>query len=112
MDLGESRSRPARFGPYHRAWSPTQDRNVFEKQIASSEIWGTARLGTGLVCAKAYDGPLPEGVAGIEFYTEVPPDLGVHPLRPTWSGPRPGVRVEGEYAKIACVIVLVRQSDE
>jgi hypothetical protein len=34
---------------------------------------------------------LPVGKAGIEFTTDVPPDAGGVPGRPTWSGSRQGI---------------------
>jgi hypothetical protein len=37
---------------------------------------------------------------GIEFTTDVPPDRGSPPGQAVWSGPRPGVTVEGDYAEI------------
>lgn len=42
---------------------------------------------------KAFDGPLPDGRQGIEFYTSVKPDPGGVPGRPTWSRGHPGVEV-------------------
>jgi hypothetical protein len=53
---------------------------------------------------------LPSDARGIEFYTDASPDLGGHPRRVAWSGEREGVRVEGEFAKITCVIVKDTQT--
>jgi hypothetical protein len=51
---------------------------------------------------KAFRGELPEGAKGIQFETEIPPDAGSVPDKPAWSNVpnRPGVTVEGEFAKI------------
>jgi hypothetical protein len=48
---------------------------------------------------KAYPGPLPSGVRGIEFTTDIAPDH--HPPGWVhWIGPRTGVIVQGGFAKI------------
>lgn len=47
--------------------------------------------------------PLPDGVVGFEFVTDVPPDKGGVPDKPTWCHkprPRPGVVIEDDFAKI------------
>lgn len=108
-DAPGSKQTPARFGPYHRLASPTQTAGVAELQVRSGEIWGrTPRLGR-FPQAKAYAGPLPDGSNGIEFWTEIAPDPGGRPAFPTWGGiPRDDVPVEGEFAKISCVITQVR----
>jgi len=44
------------------------------KQALSQEAWGFPQRPNGSVaCVKAYDGPLPAGVSGIEFFTDIPP---------------------------------------
>jgi len=50
----------------------------------------------------AYAGHLPAGAVGIEFESEVPPDNGHVPGKPTWSATpeRPGVMRDDDYAKI------------
>lgn len=85
---------------YHRVESPTQTTEVARRQERAGEIWGKAPRWSGIAKVKAYTGPLPEGKAGIEFATEVPPDLGCPPGQAHWSGPREGVIVDGDYAKI------------
>ena len=74
------------------------------QQVRSSEVWGQAARASVIPKAKAYRGALPEGLPGIEFFTDVAPDLGTPPGRAEWSGARPGVRVEDGWAKISAVI--------
>jgi hypothetical protein len=45
---------------------------------------------------QAYVGPLPEGEAGFEFTSQVPPDSGSPPDRVCWRGPRDGVVIESD----------------
>jgi hypothetical protein len=56
----------------------------------------------------AWDGPLPPGKPGVEFYTDVPPTPGTPPRWIRWLGPRIGVRLEGDWAKIAVTITNYR----
>ena len=88
------------MGPYHRRESRTQTREDAAKQEASQELWGRAPRFSTIPKVQAYAGHLPEGTRGIEFETDVPPDGGGVPSLPEWSGPRKGVRVEDEFAKI------------
>jgi hypothetical protein len=85
---------------YHRVRSPTQTAEDARRQKASREIWGREARGGNRPKVKAYVGPLPEGLSGIEFETDLPPDRGCPPGHAYWSGPRSGVVVEGDYAKI------------
>ncbi len=73
-------------------------------QEDSGEIWGRPSIWSNIPKVKAFSGPLPEGAQGIEFTTNVLPDAGCAPRLPEWSGPRPGVVVEGEFAKITVTI--------
>jgi hypothetical protein len=98
-------------GVYHRRKSPTQTYRVAQRQIESGELWGRAPRYGIIPAVKAYDGPLPEGVEGIEFTTEVLPDPGCAPGLPTWRGPRPGVRVQDGWAKIQVAVTRVRYSE-
>jgi hypothetical protein len=92
---------------YHRLASSTQTEGDTEQQLTSGEIWGRPSVWSNFPKVKAYSGPLPQGRAGIEFRTSVPPDPGGAPGRPEWSGPRPGVTVEEGVAKLVCVITKV-----
>ena len=90
------------FGPYHRTDPP----DVIEKVVKSGELWGRAPRNfnaSNFPKAKAYLGPLPEDVVGFEFVTDVAPDKNGVPEKPTWCdkyGPRPGVVIEDDFAKI------------
>lgn len=90
---------------YHRKESPTQSRAVAAIQEASHEMWGSPAATSSRPTVKAFEGPLPQGARGIEFTTDVEPDPGGAPGRVEWSGPRQGVRVDGDIAKIDCVIL-------
>lgn len=76
---------PGQYGPFHRLHSPTQTDDVLAQQLDSGEIWGHAARGSDIPSVKAYTGPLPEGRAGVEFYTSAPPT-------PIGPGPAPQVR--------------------
>jgi hypothetical protein len=95
---------------YHRLESPTQTPADAAMQTASGEIWGRAALLSHIPKVKAHRGPLPEGERGVEFWTEVPPDSGSTRQRVDWSGPRPGVEVEDDFAKIVVVITKNTQT--
>ena len=89
---------------YHRRESPTQTVEDAATQEATGEIWGRAAFGSTIPKVKAYTGPLPVGQRGIEFTADIPPDDGCAPSRAEWSGPRPGVVLQGDYARIKVVI--------
>jgi hypothetical protein len=87
-------------GIYHKL---THSKEFMTKVLESGELWGEPkrniyRSEIQKVCA--YAGPLPVGRDGFEFQTEVEPDRGSVPGSPDWSNGRPGVVVEGNYAKI------------
>ena len=72
-------------------------------QLESLEIWGQAAQNvyqSDIPKVKAYVGKIPPGKVGIEFTTDVLPDPNTPPHLATWSGNRPGVRTEGDYAKL------------
>jgi hypothetical protein len=89
------------YGPFHRRESPTQTVEDVQIQVESQEMWGKGSRHGSPPMVKAWDGPLPEGRRGVEFYTQVPPSGTGLPWVPEWRGPRPGVRIEGDFAKIA-----------
>jgi hypothetical protein len=95
---------------YHRLESPTQTPSDAAQQETTGEIWGQASVWSTRPTVKAYAGPLPDGKRGIEFMTDVLPDLGSAPFRPEWSGPRPGVVVAGSFAKIAVTVTKNTQT--
>jgi RHS repeat-associated protein len=94
---------------YHRPESTTQTAEDAQKQVNSREVWGQEPQFSHIPKVQAYDGPLPEGARGIEFTTDVEPDPYGIPGQPTWSGPRPGVRVEGDFAKICVTSIWTNQ---
>jgi hypothetical protein len=100
------------FGPYYRADPP----DVIDQVVKSGELWGRPPRNfnaSDFPKAKAYLGALPKGVVGFEFETEVAPDAGGVPDKPTWSQAkkkRPGVVVEGDYAKIKVKVRKVQLS--
>lgn len=89
---------------FHRRESPTQRPEDAALQAESGEIWGRPMRAGLRPVVQAYVGGLPPGVRGIEFTSDVLPDLGTPPYLAYWSGPRAGVRVEGGYAKIGVTI--------
>lgn len=102
--------RPARFGPFFRLESPTQTIADAAAQEASSEIWGRTPRGGLSPTVEAYRGVLPPGAHGIEFYTWAMPDTAFGP-RVRWRVGSAGVRVEGEFAKIDCVVTRNTQKE-
>lgn len=105
MSLGDLDG-PDDFAPplFYRRESSTQTVQVAQRQVESGEIWGRAPRYSDAPTVQAYRGALPGNTRGIEFRTDVPPDPGSPPRQAQWTGPRPGVRVEGEFAKITVEI--------
>jgi hypothetical protein len=101
---------------YHRRETSTQTPEVARQQEASGEIWGSCnrdQMGgrSSVPSVDAYVGPLIGPQRGVEFETDVPPDRETPPWLARWTGPRPGVRIEGEYAKIRAVVTRNTQRD-
>jgi len=88
---------------YHRIESPTQTSDDARRQQETGEIHGRPARGSDIPKVKAYIGKLGER-RGIEFTTDVPPDPGCPPGQACWSGPREGVKVTDEHAKIKAVV--------
>jgi hypothetical protein len=86
--------------------SLTQTSADARQQEESQEIWGRPPRGSETAKVKAYVGPLPEGSRGVEFATDIEPDLGTPPGHAYWSGLRSGVRLKGDFAilKVSSVI--------
>ena len=109
-----SQRKPARFGPYHRRSHHNPSEN--ELIVASGVIWGKPRgnFFAGVVpCVKAWEGPLPEGVVGVEFFTDVEPDPWSVPKSPEWSQGRSGVLTleKDELVAIAVVVTMRRDAE-
>lgn len=107
-------SRPARFGPFHRRCESHPEE--VSRILTSGEIWGRPRRNffAGLIPAvKAWEGPLPEGAIGVEFFTDVEPDPWSVPGWPEWTEGRPGVRVlePGELVAIPVVVTIERHRE-
>lgn len=85
---------------YYRVESPTQTAADAAQQEKTGEIWGRVPRRGAWPKVKAYVGRLPIGVRGLEFETDVAPDVGCPPGHAFWSGPRAGVVIDGDYAKI------------
>lgn len=101
---------------YHRRESPTQTPEVAHLQEQAGEIWGTYNrdhMGgrSPFPSVDAFMGPLVDPQRGIEFVTDVPPDRDTSPRLARWTGPRPGVRIEGDYAKIRAVVTRNTQQE-
>jgi hypothetical protein len=98
---------------YHRKQSSSQTPEVAKMQIASQEMWGGPprnNMQSDFVKVQAFLDKLPlEKEIGIEFTTLVTPDSCTPPGMAFWTGPREGVRVEGEYAKIKVRITECNQ---
>ena len=87
------------YGPFYH--SATDD--VVKKIKESSELWGQAPrnyFGSNFPKAKAWDGPLPDGINGVEFFTSVKPDTWIENGLVLWTG----VEFE-DWAKIAIEVV-------
>jgi len=89
---------------YYRLESETQTAQVALKQQQQGEIWGAPAWGSETPKVKAYVGELPDGKNGVEFTTDTPPDRGCPPGQAFWSGPRDGVEVTGNYARIRVTV--------
>lgn len=85
---------------YHRIESPTQTPVDAIAQESSHEVWGRPSRYSDIPAVKAYVGPLPVGARGVEFATSVPPDPDCPPGHAYWSGPRNGVRVQNDIARL------------
>ena len=97
---GLSLSSQRLHGPFHRLRSTTQTDEVAAQQSESLEVWGRPRQYSNIPQVQAYMGPLPATAAGVEFYSLPPPDTGTAPGHVRWTGPRPGVVIQDEFAKI------------
>jgi hypothetical protein len=104
--------RPAKFGPFHRRSYRNPEEN--ERISASGTIWGKPRGNyfAGVVpCVKAWEGPLPEGIVGIEFYTDVEPDPWSVPGWPEWSHGQPGVVILERNELVAIPVIVTMRRD-
>jgi hypothetical protein len=94
---------------YHRIASPTQTSLDAQQQIISQEMWGGIPRTGYEPKVQAYIGSLPPNSDGIEFTTDVEPDVGCPRGQAFWSGEREGVKVEDGFAKISVRITRCTQ---
>jgi len=95
------------YGPYHRVGDSEETIKAVQ---ASGELRGNPTrnyMPSPFPKVKAYEGPLPDGKKGFEFFTNVAPDVGHVPGQPLWMSTRPGVWEENGQAVIKCSIVKV-----
>ena len=60
---------------------------------------------------KAWNGPLPPGIVGIEFFTNVEPDPDQVPDWPQWSEGRQGVIVLEKHELVAISVIVTKRQD-
>ena len=114
LSVGDSSQSPSSvenglWGPFHRIETPTQTAEVAHLQELVGEIWGATPRDGFEPTVQAFRGPLPAGARGIEFWTYARPHAGSGP-RPSWYAGREGVWVDGEFAKIRCVVTRNTQT--
>jgi hypothetical protein len=73
---------------YHRIESPTQSFATALRQRDSGEIWGRVPRAGFTPVVQAYVGDLPVSRDGIEFTTDIPPELLCPPGQAEWRPPR------------------------
>jgi hypothetical protein len=99
------------YGPFHRFQTAEENELV----AATGMLGGrpARNIAAGLFPkVKAYDGVLPEGYSGIEFFTAVAPDPWHVPGCPVWSGPREGVETSVDDPDLVLIAVtIVRRVD-
>jgi hypothetical protein len=99
------------YGPFHRIEAPGgQTTTSLVKQALSGELWGRPINNGGVTPAvKAYNGHLPEGVSGIEFWAFQRPS---HPgPRMYWrrAGPFVAIDTSADIARLQIAFVKVTQ---
>ena len=96
------------YGPFHRLPS---DKTELAKVTDSGEVWGFPARNTyrsDLPVVKAYNGPLPTGASGYEFYSPIKPSASL-PFARWYSDPlgKASSRSSGDAAGIPCSISRV-----
>lgn len=86
------------YGPFHRLQSAVDNERMERSGIVGGKAARNFYAGSQPK-VKAFRGPLPDGKAGIEFHSAVPPDPNTPPHRAEWPrgvsgvidlGPDPG----------------------
>ncbi len=101
-----------RFGPFHRRSASNPDE--IARIYSSGELRGRPRgnFFAGLIPAvKAWDGALPDGIVGVEFYTDIEPDPDGAPSWPQWSQGRPGVRIIERNELVAIDVIVTKRHE-
>jgi hypothetical protein len=80
-----------------------------KSQEKSLEIWGRPARGSDQPKVKAYVGSLPPGKRGVEFTTDVEPDLNTPPSLAFWSGSSAGIILHEDVAILKVLTVINRQ---
>jgi hypothetical protein len=75
------------FGVFRRVETDLQTPAIAIEQVRSCEIWGRISRHGNKPCVKAYAGPLPAAVRGIEFTTTTRPEPDQGPLHVNWYHP-------------------------
>jgi hypothetical protein len=99
-------AKPEEYGPFHR-FQTAGDNDLVER---TGRLGGrpARNIAAGFFPkVKAFEGELPTGYAGIEFYTTVPPDLRHVPGCPIWSGPRAGVEIAEDDPDLILIPVRI-----
>ncbi|HUR83180.1 MAG TPA: hypothetical protein VM733_20655 [Thermoanaerobaculia bacterium] len=94
------------YGPFHRLQSAEENELV----ASTGKVGGrpARNIAAGLFPkVKAYDGPLPAGFTGVEFFTGVAPDAWHVPGCPVWSGPRAGVENSIDDPDLVLIAVTI-----
>jgi hypothetical protein len=98
---------------YHRIEGGSQTVEIARFQEQSLEIWGGQSrnpYSSNIPGVQALIGSLPKGKRGIEFTTDVPPDLGTSPGLAYWHGDREELTIQGDFAILKVLTVKNFQS--
>ncbi|ROU07110.1 RHS repeat-associated core domain-containing protein [Lysobacter enzymogenes] len=97
------------FGPFHRLGDSVESIGSTSR---SGELQGnppTNFFQSNFPKVQAYDGPVPVGGKGFEFYTPNRPDVGHVPGKPTWTpAPHGDAAERSVQAVIQCVVTNVQ----
>ena len=97
------------FGPFFRYAYADAGTSIISYVLASGELWGRAPRGSDIPAVQAYNGHLPDGRDGFDFYAFAEPDSPYGPIAHWRKRDDDSVRGDDEWAKVNVVIRLVRQ---
>ncbi|MGA6136394.1 RHS repeat domain-containing protein [Acinetobacter dispersus] len=95
------------YGPFHRMGDSMES---IQSIKGSQQIFGnppTNFYASDIAKVKAYQGQLPAGKQGFEFYTPVKPNGGGMDGRALWFSPNPGVKIVQDKAVIRCIVTKI-----